>query len=288
MLFEMATGNLSYRLLEENKNDGLGELITILNKLARRMQSVFIEHDHVVPAYTYQSIVQMVLVLDEQFMIKNCSPATVQLLGYTPEALYEQTGVMALIAPASKDLWQTLSAELLERSHFHTSLRLIFQTSDQLLLPLYCTVTKLHPNGSILITSVTTVLEDLLYDLQIGKANKRAKDYNAETLQQLHDHILDNIGTPLPTIIQLSQQFRLNEFDVKHGFKELFGTSIHQFYNDARLQRAHLMISRGDQVLKEIAFANGFNGYLNFYKAFKKKFGYTPSELCRTSGQRQP
>ncbi|MGV9004420.1 helix-turn-helix domain-containing protein [Flavobacterium sp.] len=33
--------------------------------------------------------------------------------------------------------------------------------------------------------------------------------------------------------------------------------------------------------LKEIAFISGFNDYVNFSKAFKKKYAYPPSQLKR-------
>ena len=41
------------------------------------------------------------------------------------------------------------------------------------------------------------------------------------------------------------------------------------------------MIQQTKIPLKEIAIMNGFNTYLNFYKAFKKRFKYAPSEVDR-------
>lgn len=36
--------------------------------------------------------------------------------------------------------------------------------------------------------------------------------------------------------------------------------------------------------LKEIAYLKGFNTYLNFYKAFKKKFKYAPNQIGQING----
>lgn len=41
------------------------------------------------------------------------------------------------------------------------------------------------------------------------------------------------------------------------------------------------MIQQTKIPLKGIAIMNGFNTYLNFYKAFKKRFKYAPSDVER-------
>ena len=53
MLFEMATGNLSFRIEPQNNNDEIEELETVLNILAATMQNTFPKHGYVTPFYNY-------------------------------------------------------------------------------------------------------------------------------------------------------------------------------------------------------------------------------------------
>jgi transcriptional regulator GlxA family with amidase domain len=138
----------------------------------------------------------------------------------------------------------------------------------------------------IVISSVTTILQDIIYGFpQNEKSKKKSKVNDAETMQQLYDFIMQHLEKPLPTLKQLSAIFRVNEFELKSGFRTFFKTSIHHFYNEERLKRAHLMITQSDESLKTIAFACGFTNYNNFYKAFKKRFEYPPNSLQRNKAE---
>ena len=71
MLFEMATGNLSFRIEMQNNNDEVAELETVLNMLAATMQNIFPKYGYVTPFYSYQNLVQFSLELDENHNIKS-------------------------------------------------------------------------------------------------------------------------------------------------------------------------------------------------------------------------
>ena len=75
--------------------------------------------------------------------------------------------------------------------------------------------------------------------------------------------------------------FGTNEARIKKGFREFLNTSIYQFYHDSRLRKAFELIRETGLPIKEIALICGFNGYVNFAKAFKKKYGFPPGTLHR-------
>lgn len=283
MLFEMATGNLVFRLQVEDKKDGTDAIIALLNELANKMQTMLVEYGYVRPFYSYQSLIQLTFVLDEEFTFKNCSANMQSILGYNPENMIGIRKMDAVIAPVAKEYWSIVTREINQHTDFHSTVNLIFLTQENLLLPKFCTISRLQFSNEIIITSLTTTLEDFLYDLPRSKSTSKPKISQIETLQKIHDYIMDNLDQPLLTLRELSRMFNINESDLKNGFRAFFHTSIHKFYNEQRLRRAHLMILQTDIPLKEIAFLNGFNTYLNFYKAFKKRFGYVPSELSRVS-----
>ena len=102
-------------------------------------------------------------------------------------------------------------------------------------------------------------------------------------IQKVLDYIQNHLEEPLPSTKELSAMFGTNEFTLKDSFRKVLKTSIYQFYNDERLKKAHLLIQQTGIPLKEIALMSGFNDYTNFYKAFKKRFDYPPSELKRNT-----
>jgi len=83
MLFEMATGNLSFRIQKSQQDDQLDELANILNSLALAMQTSLKECGYVNPHYTYQSLVQSTFVLDNDYAIKSFSTNVSTLLSYS-------------------------------------------------------------------------------------------------------------------------------------------------------------------------------------------------------------
>jgi transcriptional regulator GlxA family with amidase domain len=100
-------------------------------------------------------------------------------------------------------------------------------------------------------------------------------------VQKVLDYIQNHLEEPLPSTKNLAKMFGTNEFKLKELFRNYFNTSIYQFYNDERLKKAHQMIEQTNIPLKEIAYSIGFNDYVIFSKAFKKKFKYPPSQLKR-------
>ncbi len=105
----------------------------------------------------------------------------------------------------------------------------------------------------------------------------------AALIQKVLDYIQNHLEEPLPSSKELSKMFGTNEFTLKESFRKLLKTSIYQFYNEERLKKAHLLIQQTGIPLKEIALMSGFYNYTNFYKAFKKRFNYPPSELKRNT-----
>lgn len=288
MLFEIATGNLSYRMQEVQHRDGLDVLVENLNQFAAQMQAALLRNGYVSPKYTYQNLVQLSLILDEKQIVINCTKDSDEVIGHPAHRLIG-TNFTNILAEQSVEYFKLITKPS-ATANSNSTANLIFKSPHNELLPRSCTIHKLH-DGNIIINSISTILQDLLYDLQQLKQTHtpKPKPSEAETMQQLYDYILSNLDNPLPTLKQLSKLFRINEYDLKNGFRTFFHTSIHHFYNEERLKRAHVMISNTTISLKTVAVANGFTNYTSFYKAFKKRFGYAPSDLKRdNSTDHQP
>lgn len=103
----------------------------------------------------------------------------------------------------------------------------------------------------------------------------------SELIQKVQDYIVNHLEENLPSTKALAQMFGTNEFTLKQNFRELFKTSVYQYYNDERLKKAHLLIQQTALPLANVALLSGFNNYTNFFKAFKKKYDQSPSDIAR-------
>lgn len=82
-----------------------------------------------------------------------------------------------------------------------------------------------------------------------------------------------------PTIIELSKQIGINEYKLKKGFKELFGTTIFGYIHHARMELARRLLLDSQKTAKEIAYDIGYSSPQHFSNAFKKHFGFTPNSV---------
>ena len=280
MLFEMATGNLSFRIIKTDQNDEVGKLSEMLNNLAGKMHDIILQSGYVNPHYSYQNLVQTSFILEDNFIISNFNAHVPETLNYESEELF-QVDFEKFIAPQSFDIWNQKKMEASLDDNYHSTVQLILITGNNKLLPTFCTISRLRYSDKIIVNSITTILQELLSDAKYVIKINPEKQSEAVIMQNLYDYILNHLEQPLPTLKELAVLFDSNEYKLKLGFREFFKTSIYNFYHEERLKRAHLMIEQTKIPLKEIAIMNGFNTYLNFYKAFKKRFKYAPSEVDR-------
>lgn len=278
MLFEMATGNFSVRLQLSVHDDEIDQVAALLNKVAENMQSAILKVGYVNPRYTYQGLVQATVILDIDCLVTSFSFDVIKMLGYDVEQLlkldFEQ-----LLAEQSLAEWSRVRQDALSDSRFHQTIQLIFVSRNGQVVPSFCTVSRLLNSTMILISSITTVLKEPAELYGFDAIPPRPAD--SVIIQNVYEYILRHLEEPLPTVNELARMFGTNEFKLKDGFRHFFKTSIYQFYNEERLKKAHLLIQQTDFPIKAIALMSGFGDYTNFYKAFKKRFGYCPSEVLR-------
>jgi AraC family transcriptional activator of pyochelin receptor len=82
-----------------------------------------------------------------------------------------------------------------------------------------------------------------------------------------------------PTIKALAKHVALNEHNLKTGFKEIYGKTIHAFVKDYKMSKARELILKREFQIAEIADQLGYTNVSHFIDAFKKKFGVTPKKF---------
>jgi AraC-like DNA-binding protein len=128
-------------------------------------------------------------------------------------------------------------------------------------------------------------VRELLFELlvQSYKTNPIGDSLSSvdiSSLNKARDIILNDLRKHF-TIQQISRQVQLNEFKLKTGFKQQFGTGIFECLLQARMQKARDMLIDTDKPIKEIAFDTGYDHLTSFITAFRKYFGHTPGSIRR-------
>ncbi len=286
MLLQMGKGNFMHQIQRSGEDDNLEILTVLVNMLAEEMNGFISHKGYVNPHHTNKYLVQTTFILNEYFVIKSFNSEVPVQFGFTPEDLYNQK-FSTILSDESLSSWNYVTAELSRNLKHHLTSQLTYITKKQLLIPSFCTVTRLLQNKDILVSSVNNVIEEtilptiLVSDIDNDKPEGIYRMSDIRLIQKVYDYILDNLDKPLPNLTALSKIFGTNEYKLKYGFKYLFKTSIYQFYNTKRLKKAHLLIQETTIQLKEIALMSGFSTYPNFSKAFKKQFGYSPNDIKR-------
>jgi AraC-like DNA-binding protein len=105
-----------------------------------------------------------------------------------------------------------------------------------------------------------------------------ANDEDRGKIVKAKEVLLQHIGNPI-TIKELSRKVAINECYLKKGFKEIFGTTIFDFYQNERMNYAkHLLYNKGISVT-EVSMLLGYSSISHFSTAFKKHTGLKPCEL---------
>ncbi len=180
----------------------------------------------------------------------------------------------------------TVSDNLLEFRHttsFSKTLSLCGRTRMVLETLLNHNYTGSHEN--IFINAQTQML--LLYSLECMVGEKEvegfqckflANEADREKIVQAREILLQHIGEPL-TIKELSRKVAINECYLKKGFKEMFGTTIFDFYHGQRMEHARYLLYEKGLSVTEVSLMLGYSSISHFSTAFKKHTGLKPCEL---------
>lgn len=153
-------------------------------------------------------------------------------------------------------------------SHLYVLLNQIFTVS------LSESVAKLYYHGKVLELLALYFSErkpdtescPFLNDQETVRKIKHAKEY-----------LLKNMETP-PGLKELAKQAGLNEYQLKVGFKEIYGNTVFGYLLDHKLDHARVLLDTAKFQVNEVAYQIGYTNPSHFIASFKKKFGVTPKK----------
>jgi len=104
------------------------------------------------------------------------------------------------------------------------------------------------------------------------------RPYDVERIKEAAEMLIQNMDNPL-TIVELAHRVGLNDYKLKKGFKQIYGTTIFNYFMGARMERAKSLLEDTSIPIMDIAFMTGYRNISNFITAFRKNFGGSPGSL---------
>jgi len=101
---------------------------------------------------------------------------------------------------------------------------------------------------------------------------------NLVKMQEARDIINANIAKPC-TLVDLAQQVGTNECYLKKHFKQAFGTTVFGYLHKQRMETSREILLSGKKKISEVAKLSGYKHASHFTSAFKKYFGYLPTQV---------
>ncbi len=96
-------------------------------------------------------------------------------------------------------------------------------------------------------------------------------------IKHAKEHLLKHMENP-PGLKELAKQAGLNEYQLKAGFKEIYGNTVFGYLLDHKLDHARVLLDTAKYQVNEVAYQIGYTNPSHFIAAFKKKFGVTPKK----------
>ncbi len=137
---------------------------------------------------------------------------------------------------------------------------------------------------NIYINAQTQML--LLYSMECMVGDKEesfnckflANEADRDKISKAREILLQHISEPL-TIKELSRKAAINECYLKKGFKEMYGTTIFDFFQSQRMEHAKYLLYEKGLSVTDVSLLLGYSSISHFSTAFKKHTGLKPCEL---------
>ncbi|WP_169450912.1 helix-turn-helix transcriptional regulator [Paenibacillus taiwanensis] len=142
-------------------------------------------------------------------------------------------------------------------------------------------VRKMYIEGKAL-ELLASYMHIFLFDREEPAAAKLSKR-DIDKVKDAAQVLLCHMESP-PSLLELARIVGLNDFKLKLGFKECFGTSAFRYLRDKRLEHAMSLLRKGDVNVTQAAGLVGYANLSHFTAIFRGKFGLNPSEVMRQRG----
>lgn len=198
------------------------------------------------------------------------------------------------LAPQTKMVFMTISLESLHKLFVHDALPLLNPENSN---RKFYDEREIPPMLQLVLTQLLTTqlsesaqklfYQGKFYELLSLYFSNRLPDTETcpflndeETVRKIKhakEYLLKHMDTP-PSLKELAKAAALNEYQLKMGFKEIYGNTVYGFLLDHKLDHSRILLDSGKLQVNEVAYQMGYTNPSHYIAAFKKKFGITPKK----------
>ena len=121
----------------------------------------------------------------------------------------------------------------------------------------------------------------LLFDKLLKRANEKHRIINKNDIDKLYGvraAVLNDLSIP-PQLPALAKTAGMSETKLKQLFKQVFGDTIYNYYQKARMAEAAFLLKQAYAV-SEVGYQMGFRSLSHFSKVFQDHYGVTPKKYA--------
>jgi AraC-like DNA-binding protein len=90
--------------------------------------------------------------------------------------------------------------------------------------------------------------------------------------------LVNDLSAP-PTISGLARSVLMSESQLKQSFREIFGVSIYQYFQNTRLEKARQLLAANKHTVKEVGYELGFTNIGHFSRLFERTYHVKPKKF---------
>jgi len=279
LLKSLAKGDFSKRIELSVAKDELDSIALLLNMLSEEWQERILHLSFIRPDSSYQYSTPLLLELDVSGVLVNSTYSSLRALDIPWGALGTLQIGDLLTSESKEQLIQGLkhiATASLETVSFgilfnHTSLLQHYQAHLQCF----------HKEKRYQLTLYHLRIQNTLPFMLDATEKRKLKQHSYEEIkiQKIHDYLHQHPMEEPLHLDYLCKQFGINQYSLKTRFKELYQTSLYQYYLNLRMNYAYLLIMKTHMPLNKISSMTGFKNYHNFFRNFMNVYGIKPNEL---------
>ncbi|HXO74010.1 MAG TPA: helix-turn-helix transcriptional regulator, partial [Puia sp.] len=95
---------------------------------------------------------------------------------------------------------------------------------------------------------------------------------------QARSLLVSDLSAP-PTIASLARSILMSESQLKQSFREIFGVSVYQYFQNARLEKARQLLAANKKTVKEVGYELGFTNIGHFSRLFERAYHVKPKKF---------
>ena len=113
-------------------------------------------------------------------------------------------------------------------------------------------------------------------------------DFDTEQKIRKAQELLVSDLHDMPDLNALAREMNLPRTVLKEGFEYLYGKPASQYFQDYKFEKSIEMLESGKYLIRDIAFAVGFQNPSHFISAFKQRFDTTPKQWIKRRQSHRP